>query len=402
MTEFARRMESAEPSMVRELYKVWALPGMHSLGAGSPSVSTFPAKEMEAISAKIYAECYENAGTMNDVYAYGVTEGVGVLRDVLRKRYLEHYQNGNAEMDDLQIFTGAQQVIDLATKCFVNAGDTVLVEDISYQGAIAAFWGYEAKVKGVATDNDGIIPEALEEMLKSDPRVKLLYVIPTFQNPMGIQTTLERRQAIYDLAVKYNIMVLEDSPYFELRYSGEYIPSIKSLDKTGHVIFAGSLSKIVTPGLRLGFAIANKTVLEKLTIGKQCQDMNNPGYGQLLAARYMQEYDLDQHIAEICDHYRSKRDVMLECLKKELGGKATWTHPDGGFFIWLTLPEDISGDAFTKYLIDHKKLITVCGSAYRPDGKDVNALRLNFSVPTEDEIRLCIRLLREALEEFKK
>lgn len=402
MTPFSKRMFSAEPSIVRELYKVWAQPGMRSLGHGNPSVETFPVKEMEEISKKLYEECWSNPKAIDTLFAYGVTEGDNTLRDVLKKRYMEHYGNGDPETDDLQIFTGAQQVIDLATKCFVDVGDTVLVEEHSYQGAISAFWGYEANVTGVKCDEDGIIPEALEEALKNDPKVKMIYMIPTFQNPMGIVTSLERRQAIYDLAVKYNVMILEDSPYFELRYSGEYVPSIKSLDKTGHVIFAGSLSKVVTPGVRLGYCIANKAVLAKLTIGKQCQDMNNPGYNQQLAARYIMEHDLDAHIQECCDLYRKKRDLMFEVLEQELGGKATWTHPEGGFFLWVTLPEGISGDAFTKYLIDEKKLITVCGSAYRPDGEDTNALRLNFSVPSEKDIRECVKLIGEALDEFGK
>ncbi len=402
MTNFAKRMETAEPSIVRELYKVWVLPGMHSLGAGNPSLQTFPVKEMEEISKKLYEECGKETSMVDAIFSYGVTEGDNPLRDVLKKRYMEHYKNGNMETDDLQIFTGAQQVIDLTAKCYVNAGDTVLVEENSYSGAISAFWGYEGRIVGVKTDEEGMDPEALEEALKKESNVKVIYLIPTFQNPMGIVTTLERRQAIYDLAVKYDVMILEDSPYFELRYSGEYVPSIKSLDRTGHVIFAGSLSKVVTPGVRLGFAIADKNVLAKLTIGKQCQDMNNPGYNQRIAARYMEEYDLDQHIQDCCKLYQRKRDVMMEALEQELSGKAAWTHPEGGFFVWLTLPDHISGDEFTRYLIDKKKLITVAGSAYRPDGSDVNAIRLNFSVPTEEEIRFCIGLIREALDEWRE
>ncbi len=402
MTELAKRMETAEPSIVRELYKVWALPGMHSLGAGNPSLETFPVKEMGEISRKIYQECDSDTSMVDEIFSYGVTEGDHSLRRVLRRRYMEYYRNGSPDRDDLQIFTGAQQVIDLTAKCYLNAGDTVLVEEHSYSGAISAFWGYEGNVIGVKSDEQGLVPEALEAALKREKNVKLIYLIPTFQNPMGIVTTLERRKAIYDLAVQYDVMILEDSPYFELRYSGDYVPSIKSLDKTGHVIFAGSLSKILTPGVRLGFAIADRQVLAKLTIGKQCQDMNNPGYNQCVAARYMEEYDLDAHIQDCCQIYRVKRDAMMEALESELAGKATWTHPEGGFFVWLTLPEHISGDAFTRYLIDKKKLITVCGSAYRPDGSDVNAIRLNFSVPSQEEIRLCIGLIREALEEWQK
>lgn len=401
MTEFSRRMINAEPSMVRELYKVWCLPGMHSLGAGNPSIDTFPVKEMQALSTEIYQECENSAADVGAIFSYGVTEGDDDLRAALKDRYMTRYGNGDPERDDLQIFTGAQQVIDLAIRCFVNTGDTVLVEEQSYSGTISAVWGYEGRMAAVATDEEGMLPEALEKALQTEPNVKLIYLVPTFQNPMGIVTSLERRKAIYELAVKYNVMILEDSPYFELRYSGEYVPSIKSLDRTGHVIFGGSLSKVMAPGVRLGFAIADKAVLAKLTIGKQCQDLNNPGYPQRLAARFLTRYDLDAHIQDCCNLYRVKRDAMMEALEEHLKGKAAWTHPEGGFFVWVTLPEHISGDAFTQFLIDRKKLIVVCGSAYRPDGSDVNAIRLNFSVPSVEEIRLCVKLLGEALEEYQ-
>lgn len=402
MTKLAKRMVTAEPSIIRELYKVYGQPGIQSLSAGNPSVDTFPVNEIAEISKELYEECKKDPEMVKTLFSYGVTEGVGTLREALKKRYMERCHNGNPETDDLQVFTGAQQVIDLATKCFVDAGDTVLVEEHSYQGAISTFWGYEANVVGVKTDEEGMLPEALEEALKTEKNVKVIYTIPTFQNPMGIQTTLERRKAMYELAAQYDVMILEDSPYFELRYSGEYIPSIKSLDKTGHVIFAGSLSKIVTPGVRLGFAIADRKVLAKMTIGKQCQDLNNPGYNQLVAVRYIERYDLDAHIQDCCDLYRKKRDAMMDALEKELGRRATWTHPEGGFFVWVNLPEGVSGDAFAKYLIDEKKLTTISGSAYRPDGQDVNAIRLNFSVPSVEEIGTRVALLREGLDDFMK
>lgn len=402
MREMAKRMRTAEPSVVRELYKVWGLPGMRSLGGGNPSIETFPVKEMREISAKMYEECSQDPAMVDTIFSYGITEGDDLLREQLRKRYIEKGHNGDPEIDDVQVFTGAQQAIDLAVKCFINTGDIVLVEEQSYSGAMSAIWGYEGEAVGVKTDENGMIPEALEEALKTQKNVKMIYLIPTFQNPMGIVTTLERRKAIYDLAVKYDVMILEDSPYFELRYSGEEVPSIKSMDKTGHVIFTGSLSKIMSPGVRLGYAIASREVLAKMSVGKQCDDLNSPGYTQRLAALYMQNYDMDAHIQECCDLYRRKRDAMFRALDKYVDGKAAWTKPEGGFFIWVTLPGDISGDEFTKFLIDKKKLITICGSAYRPDGSDVNAIRLNFSVPTEEEIEESIRILGESLDEFGK
>ncbi|MCI8630836.1 MAG: PLP-dependent aminotransferase family protein, partial [Firmicutes bacterium] len=269
-------------------------------------------------------------------------------------------------------------------------------------GAITAFRSYEANVIGVKTDEDGIVPEALEAALKADPKVKLIYTIATFSNPMGIETTLERRKAMYDLAVKYDVVILEDSPYFELRYSGNYIPSIKSLDKTGHVIFAGSLSKIVTPGVRIGYAIGSKEIMQAFGAEKDNQTINAPGLVQLAVAKYMRKYDLDAHIAEACDLYRKKRDAMLAALEKELGGVASWTHPEGGFFLWLTLPEGVSGDEFSAYVAENQKVIIYPGSMYRPDGKDINAVRLNFSVPTEDQIDECVKRIADGIRDFIK
>lgn len=400
MTKFSKRMNTAEPSIVRELYKAWDIPGMRSLGGGTPDVETFPVKELSAISKNIFDNC-TNSKEISKLFSYSITEGDNTLRDILKKRYITGYGIGNLDQDDLHIFTGGQQIIDLTTKCFVNPGDIVLVEEKAYQGAISAFWSYEAVVKGVKTDESGMIPDALEEQLKKNTNVKLIYVVPTFQNPMGIVTTKERRRKIYELAKKYDVMILEDSPYFELRYSGEYVPPIKTLDDTGHVIFAGSLSKILAPGVRLGFCIANKAVVNKLTVGKQSQDMSNPGFLQQLVARYFLDYDMDAHIRDCCDVYRVKRDLMLKCLEKELSGKATWTKPEGGFFLWLTLPENVSGNSFSKYLLDQKKLITVCGSAYCPGGEDINAIRLNFSAPSKNEIEEDVKLIAKALDEFK-
>lgn len=402
MTNFSKRMETAEPSMVRELWKYWYLPDLHSLGGGNPAPETFPVKEMQQISEELFKESKGDNKKITKLFSYGVTEGEDELREVLRSRYMEHYGIGDPEKDELAVFTGGQQIIDLTVKAFVNTGDAIAVEDSTYSGLMSCAWGYEAKMTGVRTDKDGMIPEELEKVLKENDRVKLIYLVPTFNNPMGIVTSLERRKAIYELAVRYDVMILEDSPYFELRYSGEYVPAIKSLDTTGHVIFAGSTSKILAPGMRLGFAIADKNVMGKLVIGKQCEDLNNPGLLQLMVARYIKTYDLDAHIRDNCDLYRRKRDAMLAALDKYMAGKAEWTHPEGGFFLWLTLPEGVSGDDFCHYVIEKYHVLVVCGSAYRPNGDDVNALRLNFSLPEVDEIDLCIKRISDALEAYQK
>lgn len=394
MFEFAKRLDGLKPSIAREMYKVLGKPGYISFASGAPSADTFPVEEMILLAPEIYRE------KGREVNTYGISEGDPQLREALRKRYMDHYHNGVRGVDELQIFTGAQQIIDLTAKAMLNEGDVVLVEEHSYSGAMTAFRAYGGVLKGVAMDENGIIPEALEEALKTTENVKLIYLIPTFQNPMGISIPLERRRKIYELAVKYNKLIFEDAPYFELRYSGQYIPSIKSIDTTGHVLFAGSLSKIVSPGLRLGFAIASKEVLAKLTLGKQQQDLTSCPFAQQLAFRYLDRYDLDAHIQQCCDLYRSKRDVLLQCLEKEIGDIASFSHPEGGLFLWVYLPEGVSGNEVGLYLLNEKKLTLIPGSAYHASGEDIPALRLNFSVPTVEQIEEGVQRLGEGLREY--
>lgn len=394
MFEFAKRLDGIKPSIAREMYKVIGKPGYISFASGAPSAVTFPNEEMAEIAPEIYRDPNYR------INAYGITEGDPELREFLRKRYIDRYGFGSRETDDLQIFTGGQQILDLTAKAMLNEGDVVLVDEHSYSGAMTAFRAYGAKLVGVKMDENGMIPEALAEALETVDRVKMIYLIPTFQNPMGVSMPFERRKQVYELAVKYNKLIFEDSPYFELRYSGEYIPAIKSLDTDGHVLFAGSLSKIVAPGLRIGFAIGCKEVLAKLTLGKQQQDLSGAPFTQQMAFRYMSRYDLDEHIQQCCTLYREKRDIMLSCLEEELGGLAKFSHPEGGLFLWVYLPEGVSGDNFGRYLLENKKLTTIPGSAYQAEGKDIPALRLNFSVPDPDQIRAGVKLLGEGLREF--
>ena len=394
MLEFASRLNGIKPSIAREMYKVIGKLGYISFASGAPSADTFPNREMAELAPAIYLE------RGNRVNAYGITEGDPELREMLRKRYIDHYHFGSREADELQIFTGAQQILDLTAKALLNEGDVVVVDEHSYSGAMTAFRAYGAKLVGVPMDDSGMIPEELEKVLKTEKKAKFIYLIPTFQNPMGISIPMERRKEIYDIAVAYEQIIFEDSPYFELRYSGDYIPAIKTLDTDGHVLFAGSLSKIMAPGLRIGFAIASRELLAKLTLGKQQQDLSSNPFAQQMAFRYLSKYDLDEHIAQCCDLYRKKRDVMLECLEKEIGSMAHFSHPEGGLFLWIYLPAGVSGNGLGTYLLEKKKLTTIPGSAYHAAGEDIPALRLNFSVPSIEEIHIGVKLLGEGMREY--
>ena len=232
-----------------------------------------------------------------------------------------------SENDDLIITSGGQQAIEMTAKIFLNEGDTVICEEPAFVGALNALRSYGARLVGVPVDDDGMDVAVLEEKLKTEKNVKLIYTIPTFQNPTGTTMSLERRRKVLELAEKYDVMILEDSPYFELRFRGESVPTIKSMDKNGRVIFSGSYSKILSPGIRIGFACASKEIISKLTVAKQVFDVHTNLFFQMLAAEYLTNCDIDAHIAKICDMYRIKADKMLECMEKKFSPKVKFTRP---------------------------------------------------------------------------
>ena len=405
MTKMAKRMQGgATLPVFGKVLEGYNFPDVLSLGDGVPDKNTFPVTEMAECAQATFKEALDDLAARADVFSYGANEGQAPLVEIFKKRYMKggKYDIGDPEKDDLFIFAGATQLVDICAKVYCDPGDVILCEENTYFGSLDAFRGYEVKCVGVKCDEDGFIPEALEEALKANPTTKIIYTIDTFQNPMGIQTSLERRQAIYDLAVKYDTMVLEDGPYFELRYSGQYIPSIKSLDKDGRVIFSGSMSKIISPGVRVGFGIGAKDVMAAIGAQMGNMTMSSAGLMQQVVAKYFANYDVDKHIQDCCDLYRGKRDHMLEALERELGGICTWTHPDGGLFIWITLPEGMSGEEVAVYMSQEKHVILYPASIYRPDSADANAIRVNFSVPDFEQIDECIKRLGEAVKHFMK
>jgi len=390
---FSRRINELKPSAIREILKVTQDPTVISFAAGNPSVETFPAKEMAEIAADMFAN---RAG---DALQYGVTEGYNPLRDVTAKRLREKYNVGT-DNDDLIIVTGGQQGMDLTAKAFLNEDDVIICENPSFIGSLNCFRSYKAKLVGIPLEFDGMDMNVLEETLKQEKNVKLIYVIPTFQNPTGRVMSLEKRRQLLEIAKKYDVMIIEDNPYFELRYSGEYVPTIKSMDTEGRVIYVGSYSKILSPGIRLGFVCAPKEVISKLTVGKQVSDVHTNLFFQMLAAEFLTKYDLDAHIEKIRDIYRAKRDAMVKAMDANFGGMMTYEIPDGGLFMWGKLDDSLDGAELCK-LSGKMGVVPVPGSSFLVNDKETSpCVRFNFSLPTFEQIDRGMELMGQALKEY--
>lgn len=390
------RMSSLNPSAIREMFKMMQKPGMISFTAGSPSEAEFPVGELRALADRIFAE--RGAAALK----YGVTEGYGPLREQIAERMKSKYGVGRENVDDLIVVSGGQQCIDLAAKCLLNEGDTVVCENPSFVGALNAFRSYGARLAGVPMDEGGMDMEALEQALRTEKTVRLIYTIPTFQNPMGVTLAAERRRRLYELAVKYDVMVLEDAPYFELRYSGDPVPAIKSMDETGRVLFSGSFSKVVAPGIRVGFACGHKNLISKMVVAKQGADVHTNLFFQMLLSDYLKNCDLDGHIRECCDHYRIKRDRMLERMETLFPDGVKFTRPEGGIFIWCRMPEGFSGEKLCA-LAAERGVAVVPGYTFDPaEDRNNSCFRLNFTVPSLEEIDRGVDILSGCLKDMLK
>lgn len=320
--QFADRINNLKPSAIREILKN-SDPNVISLAAGNPAVESFPVAEMQEIANRIFNE---EAGV---AFQYGITEGYPKLRELLRKRLSEKFHMGT-ENDELLVVSGGQQAIDLATKVLCNEGDIVVSENPSFIGALNTFRSYAAVLKGVDVLDDGMDLEKLENTFKSNSKVKMLYIIPSFQNPLGTCTSLEKRKAIYDLCVKYGVIILEDNPYGELRFDGEDIPTLKSMDTEGIVIYCGSMSKVMSAGIRVGFVLAPKEIAAKMTVGKQGSDVHTNQFFQMLIADFMEHYDFDGHIEKIRALYKHKSGLMLDAIREYFPKEVKYTTPQIG------------------------------------------------------------------------
>lgn len=391
--EVSEKFKNLKPSAIREIFKSLGTPGSISFAAGNPNPDSFPVADMKRIADDIF----ENEPVT--ALQYGITEGYAPLRELVAKRLKKVYDIGTPD-DDLIIVTGGQQGIELTCKVVCNEGDTVICENPSFIGALNAFRSLGAKLVGVPLEDDGISLEALENALKANPRAKFLYTIPTFQNPAGITTSYEKRRAVLELAKKYDILILEDNPYGDLRFSGKDVPTYKSMDSEGRVVYCGSFSKVLSAGMRIGFLCAGKELISKIVVAKQVEDVHTNVLFQMICAKYIEQCDLEAHIAEIRVLYRKKAELMLSALEKYMPEEVGFTRPEGGIFLWCSLPEGLSLDEFVKKA-GEKNVFVVPGTAFAADPEEeCRSFRLNYSMPSDDEITRGIKILADIAREM--
>ena len=391
---FSDKIASLKPSAIREVLKATSVPGMIPFAAGNPAPDAFPVTEVQQIAADILRE------RPIDALQYGVTEGYPELISLVKDRMKKKYGIGR-DFDSVIITSGAQQVMDLSTKVLCNEGDVVICETPSFIGSLNCFRSYNTKLVGVPVEADGMDIEALARALDENPNTRIIYTIPNFQNPAGVTMSLEKRHRLYELAKAHNVMILEDNPYGDLRVAGEDVPNIKSFDEDGIVIYSGSFSKILAPGIRVGFTVAPAPVVAKMTVGKQAADVHTTQLMQMIGAEWMKRYDVDEHIEKIREIYRRKLNLMCDMIDSELGDAVSYVRPEGGLFIWCELPEDIDALEFVKRAAQDMVAL-VPGTAFLTDVNGTsNAVRFNFSPPADDKIAEGMKILGTVLKEMR-
>ncbi|HJZ36582.1 MAG TPA: PLP-dependent aminotransferase family protein, partial [Solirubrobacterales bacterium] len=391
---FAERTTVMRSSAMRDLMAVTARPEVISLAGGLPDTSTFPPEMLAAQMSRIAAHSAAAA------LQYGPTEGFDETKDCIVE--VMAAEGMLPDPDDIVITTGGQQAIDLVTKTLVDPGDVVICEAPTYPGAVPVFCSYQADVRQVEMDEDGLridlLEELLEELRGEGKRPKFVYTVPSFQNPGGVTLSLERRVRLVELARQHEPLVIEDNPYGLLRYDGEALPPLYQLDGGDFVIYLGTFSKILSPGIRLGWVVAPPPVLDKIVLGKGAADLCTSTLTQFFVREYFAEGAWKKYVEELVVLYKRRRDVMIEALEEHFPAAATWTEPDGGLFIWATLPDYIdTGDLLAKAL--RSNVAFVPGQAAYVDGRGANSMRLNFSGVNEVEIREGIRRIGRVIGE---
>lgn len=389
---FAKRMSYIKASEIREILKVTEQDDVISFAGGLPAPELFPVNEINEITRIVL----EEAGTK--ALQYTTTEGYAPLREWIAER-MNNRLGTSFDKDNILITHGSQQGLDLSGKVFLDEGDVVLCESPTYLAAISALKAYGCNFIEIPTDTDGMDMNVLEDVLNSTENIKLIYVIPTFQNPTGRTWSLERRRKLAELSAKYNIAVVEDNPYGELRFEGEHLPSVKSFDEAGNVLCTGSFSKIFCPGFRIGWMAGDKEIIRKYVLVKQGTDLQCNTIAQMTIAEYLKRYDIDKHIAKIIEVYRKRRDIAMKCMERYFPDTVKFTHPEGGLFTWIELPEGIPAREILEKCLE-KKIAFVPGGSFFPNGNRENTLRINYSNMPEDRIEKGLQILGEVVTEY--
>ncbi len=397
---YAQRTQRMKASAIRELLKLVEQPDIISFAGGLPAPDVFPVEEVKQACIRVL----DNHGAQ--ALQYGATEGYLPLREMIARH--TNSTGITVSPENILITGGSQQALDLLGKIFINHGDRILVESPTYLGALQAWNAYGAEYVSVDSDDDGMRTDALEEALRTGP--KFIYVLPNFQNPTGITMSLERRLKLIELADRYGVPIIEDDPYGQLRYEGKDIPGVCVLDNqmraqngtyTGNVIYLSTFSKILAPGMRLAWVIAPSEVISKLVTAKQGADLHTATFNQYVAHEVGRGGFLNKHIEHICEVYHERRDVMLDSLAENMPEGVRWTHPKGGLFLWLSLPEGMSSVDLFKVAIEKERVAFVPGFSFFPNGGGENTMRLNFSYCAPEMINEGIARLARTIKSMK-
>lgn len=390
---FSKRMSRIKPSGIRAVQKrIAGKTGMISFAAGLPDPELYPLEDLRTAADRML----EKEGAT--AFAYGLTKGYGPLLDFLTDR-MNNREGVECTKENICVLSGSQQGLGLAAMMFIDEGDVVITENPSYLGAINAFRPYGAEFVGVDTDDDGMVIEDLERVLEENPRAKLIYVIPNFQNPTGKAWSLERRERFMEVVSRYDVAVVEDNPYGDLRFKGEPLPHLRALDKKGQVMYLGSFSKILSPGMRVAWVCASPEVAKAVEELKETNDLQSPELTQMLTYYYLSMFDLEAHIKEIQEVYKERCELMVEMIKEYFPPEIKYTDPEGGMFLWLELPEGLDSDAILDDAV-------AAGIAYIPgesffsfDGVK-NTIRMNFTMVKDQQIRDGIKTLGEVFAKY--
>lgn len=389
---YSERMQGIKASEIRELLKLTEQPDIISFAGGLPAPELFPLDHIKEIAYNVIQDQGKSA------LQYSATEGYPLLREIICEQRIKGNLD-NPSPKNILITSGSQQALEFSGKLFINKGDVIICESPSYLGAINAFKAYQPTFVEVPMDEDGIVIEKLEEVLIKYPDAKFIYTIPDYQNPTGITLSVERRKKMVELAEKYNIPIIEDSPYGELALEGSVNPSIKSFDKNGYVIQLGTFSKTFCPGFRIGWIYAHEDVLQKYIMIKQGADLQCSTIDQRIVAHYMEKHSLDDHINKIIEVYKKRRNTMIDSMIRYFPREIKFTHSKGGLFTWVELKENMNSADILREALE-EKVAFVPGASFFPNGGKHNYFRLNYSNMPEDKIIIGIERLGNVLKKY--